>query len=543
MTVVTAPPGPVDGRRQRWAGLAAVLWLDVRRERLALAIWTAALAGTVVSSVAAIAGLYPTAADRVHLAGSISANPSFLALTGPITATSVGGVTAWRVGVLGGAAVALMSALTVVRRTRADEEAGRGELLASGVLGRDTALTAALTLAWGAALLIGTVSALGAIGNGLSVGGSLALGAALAGPGLVFGAVAAVSAQVFENARTASAAAGAVLAVAFALRAVGDLAAGVGWLSWLSPLGWCEKIQPFGATRWTVLWLFPAAAAALTAVAGALSRRRDLGRGLFQTRPGPAHNARLVSALSLALRLHRAGWTGWATGFLVLGALTGSLAASAGGLLNDNPRIQQLMVDLGGSGTVADELFAAMGGISALAAGAFAVSAALRVRTEESAGRADTVLATGVSRDRWLGGHLMVGLLGPALLLVIAGIAAGVVYGLNIGDPGHGLGLGLASMAVQIPAVLVIGGVTCAVIGWAPRYASLSWAVLGVSILLGQLGPLLQLPRAVMDLSPFTHVPALPVAPMHWPAVVALLLVAAATGAAGVLGFRRRDIG
>ncbi len=540
MTTVVVP---TTAGQHRFTGLRTIVWLNIRRERLPLLIWITAISLTVLSSLSAIAALYPTPADRTQLATSISTNPSFLALTGPITSTSIGGVTAWRVGVLGGLAVALMAALTVVRRTRADEESGRAELLASGVLGRDSLLTGALLAGWGAASAVGLVSASGAIGSGQPIAGSLLLGAALAGPGLVFAAVGAVCAQLFENARTATATAGAVLAAAFALRAIGDLWVSGSWLSWLSPLGWPPKVAAYGANRWAVLLLFVLAAGATTAVAAALSRRRDLGLGLFPARPGPAHSATLRTGLALAIRLHRASWVGWAIGFLAMGSLSGSLATSADSLLTDNPQIRQLMQDLGGPGNLVDELLAAMGGITGLLAAAYAVTAALRIRGEETAGRAESVLSTGLSRDRWFAGHLLFSLLGSALLLVIAGVATGIVHGSNIGDLGAGLRIGLESMAVQIPAAMVFGGITAAVIGWVPRLAVAGWVVLGFSVLLGQLGALLKLPRAVMDLSPFTHIPALPAAQMNWTPLVLLLLVCVVATAVGFAGFQRRDVG
>ena len=53
--------------------------------------------------------------------------------------------------------------------------------------------------------------------------GSILYGAALAGVGLVFAGVAAVTAQVTEHARTASSMAGLVLGLVYTMRAVGDV--------------------------------------------------------------------------------------------------------------------------------------------------------------------------------------------------------------------------------------------------------------------------------------------------------------------------------
>ena len=56
------------------------------------------------------------------------------------------------------------------------------------------------------------------------------------------------------------------------------------------------------------------------------------------------------------------------------------------------------------------------------------------------------------------------------------------------------------------------------------------------------LGAPLGLSQLVLDLSPFTHVPSLPAAALTAAALVWLLAVAGLLAAAGVAGFRRRDL-
>jgi ABC-2 type transport system permease protein len=61
-------------------------------------------------------------------------------------------------------------------------------------------------------------------------------------------------------------------------------------------------------------------------------------------------------------------------------------------------------------------------------------------------------------------------------------------------------------------------------------------------MLMGQIGALLELPQVVLDLSPFTHVPPVPVAEATALPLVSLSLVALGLAGAGLLWFRHRDL-
>jgi hypothetical protein len=91
--------------------------------------------------------------------------------------------------------------------------------------------------------VIGGLIAAALIGRRLPVAGSFVLGASSMALGMFFSAVALATSQVTENSHVASGLAGAVLGVAFMLRALGDIADGR--LSWLSPIGWSQKSRPF----------------------------------------------------------------------------------------------------------------------------------------------------------------------------------------------------------------------------------------------------------------------------------------------------------
>ncbi len=81
-----------------------------------------------------------------------------------------------------------------------------------------------------------------------------------------------------------------------------------------------------------------------------------------------------------------------------------------------------------------------------------------------------------------------------------------------------------------------------ALFGVAGRLTALAWVALGAVVVVGEFGPIMDLPSWTLDLSPFAHVPSLPGADLTWSSLVALTAVAAALAAGGVAAFRRRDL-
>ncbi|MGW4110935.1 ABC transporter permease [Actinosynnema sp. NPDC004786] len=528
-------------------GLGALVRLALRRDRLLLAVWVVGLVGITLSTASTVGELYGTVESRQQLGATAGSNPAFLAMLGPLyDASTTGGVVAWRWGVFGGLLVGLMAMFLVTRHTRAEEEAGRLELIGSTVVARHAPLAAAVVVALLAAAVIGLLVALGLIGLGEPVGGSFALGLAFASVGWVFTGVGAVAAQVSESTRTANSIAGAALGLAYLLRAVGDAAGDEGptWLTWLSPLGWLELTRAFAGDRFWVLLLPVALLGVLLAVASVLVTRRDHGGGLLPARLGPARApASLGSAFGLAWRLQRGTLIGWTLSLFVLGAVYGSVARGVEQMLEANPALERIIAQMGGTGAIVDVYLASIIGIIALFSAIYVVQSTLRLRGEESAFRAEPVLATPVSRFAWVGSHVLFATVGTAVVLAAAGAGAGLVHGARVGDVGGQVARLVGAALAHVPAVWVVAGLAFALFALAPKLSSASWAVIVVFLVLGQLGPLLRLDQWAMDLSPFTHIPKVPGAELTATPLVWLTVVAAALVAVGFAGFRRRDVG
>jgi ABC-2 type transport system permease protein len=524
-----------------FTGTRALARLALRLDRVRLTVWVLAIALMPAATAAQYQKLYPTEQSLQQVRGVIS-NPSLVALNGPLFGVSLGGLTAWKIGATDLILVALMSVLTVVRHTRTEEETGRSELIAAGVVGRYAPLTAALQVTGLANLAIVALLALGLIGTGLPAAGSVAFGLAIGVAGLVFAAVAAAAAQLTESARSATGIAAAVLGASYLLRAVGDT--GPTWLTWLSPIGWAMRLRAFAGEQWSVLGLAAALAAVFTAAAYTLAGRRDLGAGVLPQRPGPAQaSPGLRSTLALAWRLHRGILIGWVIGMALTGAALGGAAAAIGGMVGTNTQMNDLLARMGGHSGLVNAYLAAALGITGLVAATYTVQATLRLRAEETSGRVEPLLATGVGRSRWALSHLVFAFLGTAVLLAAAGAGAGLAYGLQIHDVSGQVSRLLAGALVQLPAAWVLAGLGAALFGLAPRLAALAWAALIACLLLLELGALLGLSQWLVDVSPFAHVPKLPGAAFTATPLLWLTGIAVALAAAGLAGFRRRDIG
>ncbi|MEV7093246.1 ABC transporter permease [Amycolatopsis sp. NPDC051045] len=527
------------------AGTWHLTRLALRRDRVLLPIWIVLLSVVPASTVNTFTQFYPTVADRLALQAGANANPSYALLYGPpFDLTTAGGFIAWRMCGFLALLTGLMVVFTVTRHTRAEEDTGRAELLGSAVVGRYAALTASLLVAGGASVLTGLIQAVTMIGAGLPAAGSLAFGASEALVGLVFTAVAAVAVQLAEYSRTANGIGTAVVGAAFLLRGAGDSTVDARWLSWLSPIGWVQQVRAFAGERWWVL-LLPVAAALVAGAAGYwLLPRRDVGVGILPPRPGPARAAAsLRSPLALAWRLHRGPLLGWTIGTAVVGAVFGSIASGIGDLVGSSPQAQQIFERLGGSHALTQAFLAAMAGMFAMVASLYGVQAVLRMRGEETAIRLEPVLATSVGRLRWAGSHLVFAFFGTAALLLSGGVFMGLANGLRTGDVGGSLADTLAGMLVQLPAAWVVVALAVTIFGLLPAFSAAAWAAGALALLLSLFGPILNLPQVVLDVSPFQHPPKLPgqeftATPLGW-----LLAVAVVALVAGLVGWKRRDVG
>jgi ABC-2 type transport system permease protein len=547
-TGLDAPGPPRAGRvRRGLAGTWPLTRLAFRRDRFGLPAGVYVITVAVTGTAFAFKKLYPTASGRAALAAAGGGNPALRFLYGRLDGDSLGSLTTWRYGIWAGIFAALMTIFVVIRHTRSDEEAGRLELIGSAAVGRQAALVAALATAAAGVVTVTVLLCVLLPLAGLPAAGSALLALGIGCCGLAFTGIAAVAAQLTSSARAARGIALAVLGVAFVLRGVGDAAGtgGLSWLSWASPLAWIQLAQPFAGQRWWVLGLPLAACVLGTGLAFAFAARRDLGAGLLPDRPGrPTASAFLHGPFGLAWRLQRGVLLGWVVGYAFTFAASGAAAKGISQLFGTSSALEREFSRLGGSAVITNAYLAALMLLAGLVAAAYAVSVVLRLRTEETDGRAEPVLATATGRVRWALSHIVIAVAGAALLLAVAGVATGLGYGLRTGSAGHQAARMTGAALGQLPSALVLAAVAVLLFGLLPRAAVPgSWTAVGLVVAIALFGQVLKLSHWVMDVSPFTHAPRLPGGTVSATPLLWLALAALACSAIGLAALRRRDIG
>ncbi|MGA8046742.1 MAG: ABC transporter permease [Dermatophilaceae bacterium] len=522
-------------------GTVPLLRSTVRHDGRRLAPWIVLPTALSASSVLVYPWVFPTAQDRAALAGAVSANPALGLIFGPAhDLSTVDGFTTWRSLALGGFLAGLGAIFTVIRPTRGQEDSGQAELLASGVLGRGSRLMTALAVSYLGSLLVGVLAALVTILFGGDQHSSVLVAATFTATGWMFGSLAAVTAQLGADARTASSIAVGSLGVMFLLRGFTYSIDAPTWTTWVNPLGWMTETRPATGNHWWPLLLAAALAASLVAVAFTLQSRRDFGQGAITPRPGPARGT-VRDPLRLALRLNRGSFATWAVAFVALGFVFGYFTTSIKDILASDSAVQQV---LAAGAARPEELISAfvvtiltLVGILAAVPG---VQAILKVRSEELEDRVEPVIATAVARVRYYLAHVGTAFSASALSVLLAGTITAAIA--SRADIGVEFADGILQAVVTVPAVWTVVAVSVAVVGARPAVSLAAWLGVLVSFGLTLLGPSFGLDDWVLGISPFFHVPNVGAADPLWAGLIWVTLVTLLLLAVGLAGFRRRDL-
>jgi len=519
--------------------------LILKRERLGSLIWLLGMVGCIVGFAPLYVNLFSTPEELHAIAMTVNA-PAMIALIGPVfglDSLTPAMVMAQQALFLFIAAIAVMNVFFVVRHTRADEELGRMEVLRSLPIGR---LTSAIATLAGAAMLnlgISLLSFLGLVAlkvEGTTIAGAFVYCFAIGISGLFFAGLALLMCQLLSSSRGAATGFFAMFGLFFMLRAMGDVQES--WLSWVSPLGIPLQVYAFYDNNFFPIVLMLILTAIVAAGALWVCQRRDLGEGVIPARRGKGEASRLLlNPLGFAWRLSRGSFVGWSVAVSLFGAMYGAV------LMMDDfleiEMLQALLETLGDTGNLLHGFVSMLFLIMSLLAAVPVISCFKRLRGEEKHHRLEQLYARSVCRTKMMLSFLAVAVLFSVAMPLLSGLG---MYAASVGATGLSLGEFMQAAMSYVPAIWATLGLCALLVGLLPKLTSLAWVYFGFTFFFNYIGRL-ALPEEAAEfaaqLTPFGWIAQLPVQEFRWAPLIALTGIAVALCAAGLWGYRRRDIG
>ncbi|MBM7631849.1 ABC transporter permease [Geomicrobium sediminis] len=514
-----------------------------KRDRFLIPIWVIGLVFFSLIVPPTFDEMFTTEQEREAIAETMS-NPAMTALVGQgdMDNYTIGAMTAHQMLLLTAVVVGLMSILLMNRHIRTDEEAGRTEMLRALPVGRLATITAAFINVSLVNVLIALLVGFGLYTlniESMGLEGSLLYGMVLGGTGIAFAGVATVCMQFFENSGGAIGSSIAMLFAFYILRAIGDV--NYELLSSLSPLGWVMQSEVFTGNHWWPVLALIITGVCFMVLGGLLSARRDLGSGLLRATPGKTEASNyLLSPFGLAIRLQRTSIFFWALGLFILALSYGSVFGDLEAFFEGNDMLQQMLVG-DHAQSIAEQFLPMILMVISILATVPPMMNVHRLYIEEKKNRVEHLLSRAVSRPQILLSYVTIATLNGLILLSLSAIGMWSAISIVMDDPLSLSTLYQATM-VYYPAMLLMVGLSTVVIGLTPKLKIVLWLYLLYAFIVLYLGNLLDLPDWMGYLTPFGHVPKIPIEEIS---VLPLLVISGLSlllFIIGFIGYRKRDI-
>lgn len=556
MTATTTPTSqPMRLRRGRF-GLGSVFGKTIRDSRRATLIVGVVMGLILIGVSYAVVTEFDTPESRAEIVALVQAVPPIMqGLAGrPIDVDTLGGYVNYKYGAFFPIIVSLWSIIALSGTLAVEARRGSLEFVAATgqsrrriaiekVLGHVVMLSVAMLVVFVSIAYIGTSFAR-LPGDEIGVTAAAAYAVWLGLLALAAGSVAFV-ASVFFGRGAGIGIAGAVMFAGFILNGYQEAVPALAPLANLTWFGWTSNHIPVvGLYDWPSVALVGAVSVGFLALGVEAFARRDMGA--VTNLPTPSLPNWLAGLRGPASRAFGDGFSlavGWGIGLGLFGLVLAGSGREFIDQLNQAPDFVKLLA------TVFPDLdFASVGGFLQLLflefglvlVGLAAATLVGRWTSDESSGRLDMLLATPMTRARWvLGGGA--GVLGGLAVIVVLSAAGILVGALITGD----------EFATPMAGTLVLGafGAAMAGIGFAVGglfRTGVAVAVVAVVTLLtwflDVLGPGLQLPEWLVALSLSSHFGQPMVGAWDWTGLVAAAILALGGIALGAWGFARRDL-
>lgn len=516
----------------------------LRRDRIRISLWIISLVALTVLIAAMLPDLYSTGEERQIMAETMK-NPAITVMLGPgygLDDYTDGAMMAHFMLVFTALAVAIMNILLTTRYTREDEEEGRIEMIRSLPVGTLSTSAAAIIIMIMVNIVLALLTAFGLYSLGLEsmdLMGSLLYGASLGATGIFFTAITGLFSQLTSNTRSALGYSFSFLIISYIVRGIGDVENEV--LSLISPLGLILRTEVFVNNYWWPVFVTLGLSISIFILAFYLNSIRDLGSGFISAKPGRRRaSIFLLSPLGLSLRLQRTTIISWTLGMLILGMSYGSILGDLEGFIDSSELIQQMIPDSGGY-SLTERFVPMLMSILSILGTIPVLMYILKLRSEEKKNRSENLLTRAVSRNNILFSYTFVALATAPIiqLMSVLGLWSAATFVMD--DP-ISLNTLIESGFAHLPAMWLMVGLAVFLIGFMPKFTGLTWLYLGYSFFVVYMGDMLQVPEWMAKITPFGHIPQIPMEDIEIEKMLILILIAITLIIAGFIGYNRRDI-
>lgn len=532
---------------KEFAQTGLLLKQNLKRDWVKITSWLVLLLGIFVIVAAKFANIYGTKQEIATIAQTLRSK-AMVSIMGTIPAGQL--TTAiifsremlifWTLFLI------IFNYLLAINASRGQEEDGLTEMLIGGYpVGKGAPLLAAVLELFVVNLLFMLLAVSGltlAAMPGSSSEGNLLFAATLATAGFAFGSSALLFAQVSVDSRNVTLWAYSFLGLTYLSRMVSDTVNS--HYTWLSPLGWVEKTALYTGENWLPFGLLIILSGVLLAVTFTLNQRRDLGAGLLHVNGHKTNSRFLRGPVSLLLWQEKGSLLIWIIGMAALGGSYGSIFNSFSKIANQTPVIQQVLGQSGIHHLQKQQLLGFIG-VLGIVFSVLAVVAGIlimqRLYHEEKSTLVQVELTKPISKSRLFTIYSCGALLVAALLLFIALMTVMITANSVLKVP-------LASryfyqtFAAFLPAVCLFITFSAFLVGATPKIRSLVWVYLSLAFMLSYLGPLADLPKWSLKLSPFYWAKEVPQHALASGPVFTLLAISVGLLIAGLISYNKRDL-
>jgi Putative exporter of polyketide antibiotics len=531
-------------------GCGKYLIFTIRHNLVRYLVWIGIVAFMVIYICPFYKSLFSDPKELQKFINTVG-EPSMVAMVGTVSSLAVANAAlsaaVWaKIWMFTALTLGIGMVFQVTKGVRADEENGRTELFRSRPFGIHSTLVAVISGAIMVCVVAGIITtALLAAFNmdpaGSGITGSLTFGLSFMAVGILGVGVGALSNQLSASGSIANSTGSIILMAFYCMRMIGDMGSNH-TLTWLSPVGWAQKMAPYGENR---IWLFVPniiLSAVLIMIALMIESRRDYGSGVLREKAGhPDAKPYMKRSWGLVLRLYKGSIIGWSIGVVLAGLMFGSVVTSMLDMLkgNDVPFLNASSIDF-------------MMGFMLMFVGLISVVLPMFImtglRSDETKGLTEAQLAGSMSRHRMILERYVIATVATVFLLILGGASFGMSYGSAANDMSQ-IWKCVLDVLIYLPGIMAITSLVVLLFGWFPRATiPVTWFLYGLMYFGVLLIETLKLPRAVTYIIPFIGTPKLP-APIlddgsngSVVAVVLYFIAAIVFVLLGMYGLRKRNI-